>query len=196
MDGIGLRQWEFAVPGNPTHTCWRYLVEDVMGREAHGSSEGRHAWVLSPDYQRGPVWTMDQQERFIGHVLAGGVVPPIYVQRHEKADHAPVAEYWDLPCEVIDGQQRLRAICSFVEGKIGAQVYHGGEWHHYTWAQMSKPERRSMNVSSRITFVDLSREDRLRFYLRLNGAGVAHSEEELDKVRRMLAEEFSDKPGE
>jgi hypothetical protein len=89
--------------------------------------------------------------------------------------------------EVIDGQQRLRAIVAFIKGEIGAQVYLEGEWKTFWYKDMDASERRDLNLMTRVVFVDLSRQDRLRFYLRLN-SGIAHTEEDLEKVRSMLVE--------
>ena len=184
--GIGRNDWSFRVHGSKCDEPWEYLVPRIRGEG------GRDVpWNLNPDYQRGPVWTKDQQEKFIGHVLSGGEAPLIYVQRYERPDNAPEgSDYWDLPLEVIDGQQRLRAITAFIEGEIGAQVCHSGKWHTYYFSQMHEGERSPMDLCSRVVYVDLSRTDRLRFYLRLN-IGVAHTEEELDRVRKMLVEEES-----
>jgi hypothetical protein len=190
--GIGIEKWSFHVYGSPTDCDWRYLVEDILGtRKSKGS---RPAWTLNPDYQRGPVWTHEQQERFIGHVLGGGLVSPLYVQRYEGPKNAPAVYHagdaWlDLPNEVIDGQQRLRAIVAFITGEIAALVYHSGDWHRYFYEDLDDVEKRSRYLTSKIVFVDLPRADRLRFYLRLNGGGTPHSEEELDRVRKMLVRE-------
>lgn len=178
--------WNWHIDDRGTDMGWEHLLQHIEGR---GTRE--EPWDLAPDYQRGAVWTKDQQERFIGHVLAGGKVLPIYVQRYESSENAPKGtNYLRLPCEVIDGQQRLRAIMAFLKGDCGAKVYHDGEWHTYFYSQMNEQERSEINGlgGQRVNFVDLPRKDRLRFYLRLNG-GTPHTEAELDKVRRMLIEE-------
>ena len=191
-DPVGEKGWRWDVNGKPCDYGWEYLVgvarggEDVRG----GYVDRRVPWNLSPDYQRGPVWSAEQQGRFIGHVLAGGPVPPIYVQRLEGPANAPGGrkeDYYLIPEEVVDGQQRLRAILAFMADEVPALVWHGGAWHSYFYRQTNEVERRSMSVmSSRVIFVDLPREERLRFYLRLN-SGVPHSDADLDKVRAMLS---------
>ncbi len=184
--GIGKRDWGFRVNGSGCTVPWESLIEQVVGTSARTRTE---SWDLNPDYQRGAVWSQKQQERFIGHVLAGGEVPPIYAQRYDSQKTAPAGtNYINLPIEVIDGQQRIRAIMAFMAGECGAQVYHGGKWHTYWYVDTHEGER-GMDLSSQIVYVDLNREDRLRFYLRLNG-GVAHTDEELDKVRNMLTTEY------
>lgn len=194
-EGVGLKEMQYYLPDNGVDMGWEFLAKDMAGESDHRFSKAsRPAWNLNPDYQRGPCWTPEQQERFVGHVAQGGKVPLIYCQRFDSARNAPAThkkgDAWlDLPIEVIDGQQRLRAVRAFVKGEIGAQLYHQGRWVRFMWADLSKAEKRDLAFSSRIVFLDISREERLRFYLRLNAGGVAHSEEELDRVRKLLIKE-------
>lgn len=183
--GIGMSQWRFNPHFTTAHVPWDSLLESIRSPR-----KGERPWLMQPDYQRGLCWTKDQQERFIGHILGGGAAPLIFLQRYESDKNAPPGtEYWDLPLEVIDGQQRLTAIVAFMAGEIGAQVYHSGGWHTYYLADMTETERGFSVLISSIAYVDLPRADRIRFYLNLNGGGVAHSEAELDRVRALLAED-------
>lgn len=178
--GVGMFKdggFYWRVQGRGVDQPWEWLVHEAMvGHCRYNTPE--QPWDLSPDYQRPSVWTEQQQRAYIGHVLSGGQHPPIYVQRYE--------EDFRRPNEVIDGQQRLRAIDAFVHSQIPGDVLgHGEVW----WRDMSAPERRRIGVcSSRVVYVDLPRVDRLRFYLRLNG-GTPHTREELERVRGMLEEE-------
>lgn len=61
-----------------------------------------------PPYQRGPVWSQPAQQLFIDSILRGYDVPKVYLRR---VDNPPYL--W----EVIDGQQRLRAIWQFIENR-------------------------------------------------------------------------------
>ena len=61
-----------------------------------------------PDYQRPAVWTSSQKQLLIDTILRGYDIPKLYWQRMPKD-----AEF---DFEVIDGQQRLRAIWEFCEG--------------------------------------------------------------------------------
>jgi hypothetical protein len=171
---VGLKDWSFDMNALPAqNSAWRYMVLDMAGRD------GEPAWDLNPDYQRPACWTEDQQELFIGHVLEGGLVPPIYIQRSN----------YDSAVEVIDGQQRLRAIRAFMSGDLQARVYHHNKWHRLPYGHLSTEEKRSPLLASKLIFVNLPREERLKFYLRLNSAGTAHTQSELDRVRKMLLQE-------
>jgi len=61
---------------------------------------------LSPQFQRRPVWTEDQQSYLIDTILSGLPIPEIYV----RSSSTPTG---DTRYEVVDGQQRIRAILLF-----------------------------------------------------------------------------------
>jgi hypothetical protein len=150
---------------------------------------------LNPDYQRGAVWTDEQAARFVGHWLEGGEVPRIWVQRWDSGDNVTpgdLARYkvgasgdWNyLPQEVVDGQQRLRAIYRWRNGEIAAEMTDG---QRVTYSQTNEVERRGFSIQ--LTYIDLPRVERLRLYLRLNRGGTVHTDEEIARVREMLARE-------
>lgn len=57
---------------------------------------------LSPDFQRGEVWNSRKRKRLVDSILRGWWIPPLhFVKRND---------YFD---EVLDGHQRLVAICDF-----------------------------------------------------------------------------------
>jgi hypothetical protein len=171
---------------------WGHLLnqtgvsEDVRRLPAKVAGDGDAPWNLAPDYQRGHVWTTRQAELFVGNFIEGGLVQPIYVQRYESPDNAPAgSEYWTLPCEVIDGQQRIRALLAWLAGDIEAEVSCGDR---IRYVDLDVIDRRGLPFV-RVTYVDLSRRDRLRFYLRLNRGGTVHTDEEIERVRSLLAAE-------
>jgi hypothetical protein len=171
--GVNLRQYEDGIRvSSSVNVPWYSLAEREVGM---------HDFDLNPDYQRGPVWSEHQQRRYLGHCLTGGESPPIYVYRDRNK--------YDAPQEVVDGQQRLRAIYAFIGGQVPAEVYHKGAWIELWWKDFDEVDRRSRFLDAKVTFGDWSREDRLRFYLRLNSGGVTHPAEELDRVRAMLLRE-------
>ena len=59
-----------------------------------------------PAYQRGPIWSVNHQQLFIDSILRGYDIPKLYLRKLRDEPYA-----W----EVIDGQQRLRAIWDFME---------------------------------------------------------------------------------
>src|SRR5689334_7153138 len=76
--------------------------------------ETLHNWVrrghlnLQPEFQRFFVWSRAKASRLVESLLLNIPVPVIYTA--ESADGRQQ--------EVVDGQQRLTAICSFVSGQF------------------------------------------------------------------------------
>lgn len=63
---------------------------------------------LQPDFQRGQVWSERKKQRLIDSILRNWYIPPIHV----------VAKPNDSTEEILDGQQRLRAIHEFVNDEF------------------------------------------------------------------------------
>ena len=64
------------------------------------------------EYQRGVVWTRDQQMKLIDSVMRGYQLPIIYLHYNKRNVAGMTQESYDI----IDGQQRITALHLFVEG--------------------------------------------------------------------------------
>jgi len=130
---------------------------------------------LNPDFQRGHVWTLDQQIRFLEFIMRGGKCPPILFNNTEwnrsfKGDFV-----------IVDGKQRLTAILDFLDNKFpifsekdpDSVGYYNRDFD-YAGAEIT-------------TFVnDLrTRKQVLNWYLNLNGGYIQHSKEELERVKEL-----------
>lgn len=62
-----------------------------------------------PQYQRSPVWNLQRKQLLIDTIIRGYDMPKFYLRNIETPDYV---------YEVTDGQQRLRAIWDFAEGKF------------------------------------------------------------------------------
>ena len=76
---------------------------------------------LSPDFQRGHVWTEAQQEAFMAHVLEGGSPGVI---RWNTIGNPTLG----VQC-ILDGLQRLTACRAWLAGKIVARFHDGQTCH-------------------------------------------------------------------
>ena len=65
---------------------------------------------MNEEYQRGAEWGLVQKQRLIDSVLRGYALPMFYLRRVSKAD---LDGNLRSEAEVIDGQQRLRALAEF-----------------------------------------------------------------------------------
>ena len=66
----------------------------------------------NPEYQRGVVWSEDQQMKLIDSVMRGYQLPIIYLHDIQ----IEIAGRRQDRYHIIDGQQRLEALCRFVDG--------------------------------------------------------------------------------
>lgn len=72
---------------------------------------------LDPEFQRGHVWSTEQQEAFMGHLLSGGVVQPIVFSILGNRDIGKKV--------LVDGKQRLNAIRRWMNNEIDAVTPNG-----------------------------------------------------------------------
>ena len=119
---------------------------------------------MNPPYQRKSVWTVEQQELFMGHMLSGGDLLPIIVQRVPESGHS----------EILDGKQRVEAMLAWLNEKIGARLLDG------RLVFRSEVEGPFSRVGFRIKYINLPFEQRKDFYVRLNSAGTPHTKEDLE----------------
>lgn len=158
----------------------RSLVECIE------SADPARALNLTPDYQRGYVWTERQAQQFVGHLVEGGHVAPVIINRFPTATGPLQAD------EVIDGHQRLRSTYRWLKGEIVAELSDGSTLH---LDNLNAHDRALVTgywltgPRFSIMYVSLSRPDRLRLYLRLNRGGTVHSDDEIARVRGLLESE-------
>lgn len=132
--------------------------------------------ILNPEFQRGHVWTKEQQERYIEYVLRGGTSgKEIYFNKpswHCKAK----TDYDDFVC--VDGLQRITAIMKFQANEIKAFGLYYNEF---------EGEPREITTRLSIYINDLQYEkDVLQWYIEMNEGGTPHTKEEIQRVKDML----------
>lgn len=131
--------------------------------------------ILNPEFQRGHVWTQEQQEKYIEYVLRGGTSgKEIFFNKpswHCKAK----TDYDDFVC--VDGLQRITAIMKFQANEIKAFGLYYNEF-------VDKPT----NITLSIWINDLQYEkDVLQWYIEMNEGGTPHTKGEIQRVKDMLA---------
>lgn len=136
----------------------------------------------NPDFQRGHVWTEDQQRKYVEFFLSGGNTGrTIYLNApwwsSFDVDHNAYKDF-----VVVDGLQRLTALRKFMSGDLDV---FGGHKHSSIDAKVFRLcNRLHINVNNL-----QSREEVLKWYIEMNTGGTAHTEKELARVRKMLSEE-------
>ena len=151
---------------------WDYL-EDALESWSR-RIDGNGGLDMSPEYQRGHVWTREQQIAYVEDVLAGGEIG-----RNITWNSPDWMRSWDRPTELVDGKQRIEAVRSFLRGEFTA------------YGKLSEAgDRFGHQCSFRFRVCSLTdRADILRLYLNINAGGTPHTAEEIDRVRALLASE-------
>jgi len=131
-----------------------------------------------PDYQRAHVWNATKQTRYVEFLLRGGVS-----SRNIYLNCPGWMDKWQGPFELVDGKQRLEACLGFMANKV--PVFGG------LYLSDFEDNGPSNLISLRFHINNLpTRAEVLQWYLDLNDGGVIHTEDELNKVRQMLAKEM------
>lgn len=132
---------------------------------------------LNPEFQRGHVWTEEQQIAFIEYYLKGGK-SGLVLYFNNPSWHMGVGfnTYDEYVC--VDGLQRITAIQRFIKNEI--KVF-GSYFNEF------EDKMRIATHTMKININDLKTEEEvLQWYIDMNAGGTPHTKEEIDKVRRMI----------
>jgi len=138
---------------------------------------------LTPDFQRGHVWTLEQQERFVEAMLRGALPSSgLLIQfnaPHWNDDHVVT----DLPREVqcVDGLQRITALRKFLKGEVRA---FGLTMDDFNGTRFDL--KRSFYAVKFAMHDFASRASLLQYYIDLNFGGTPHSRDELARVQGLI----------
>lgn len=153
----------------PLVSLVRYIEEEVeeMGLQ------------LNPEFQRGHVWTEEQQIAWIEYHLRGGKSGnTIYLNNpFWKSISTPKAgTYMDYVC--VDGLQRITAAQKFIHNEI--KVF-GSYFDEY------EDKMRLVNNTLILNVNDLKTErEVLQWYIDMNAGGTPHTTEEIERVKKMI----------
>lgn len=133
---------------------------------------------LEPDFQRAHVWNAEQQTRFVEFLLRGGDS-----SRDVYWNCKGWMSSYEGPMVLVDGLQRVTAVRMFIRNEIPA---FGTLWVNFDDSGSAVWDRASLKFHVN----DLgTREEVLQWYIDLNAGGVAHTDEEIHKVRMLLRDE-------
>lgn len=134
--------------------------------EAYSRGELR----VNPDYQRGVKWTLAQKQGLLDSLLRGYQVPLFYVHLIQKKNE--FTDGVETTAELVDGQQRLAAICSFLNNEFKLPVPqlpqpHRGEatsardphWSGKTFFELCEDDKARL-LDSELSVVQMNEENR------------------------------------
>lgn len=153
----------------PLVSLVRYIEEEVeeMGLQ------------LNPEFQRGHVWTEEQQIAWIEYHLRGGKSGnTIYLNNpFWKSISTPKpGTYMDYVC--VDGLQRITAAQKFIHNEI--KVF-GSYFDEY------EDKMRIANNTLILNVNDLKSErEVLQWYIDMNAGGTPHTTEEIERVKKLI----------
>lgn len=152
---------------------WRYVEEHLAGwAQFPGGLD------LDPPYQRAHVWTVEQQIAYVEYSLMGGEVGRNLTFNCRSWESMRM----EHPVELVDGKQRLTAVRSFMRNEL--RVFG----HLYCeYADKDGMRQHLAGLKFRVCSLQTPAEV-LRLYLNINAGGTPHTADELNRVRKMLAE--------
>lgn len=138
---------------------------------------------LTPDFQRGHVWTPEQQSHFIENCLRGVVSSSGFLIQFNCPHWTHDDVRSDLPAmlQCVDGLQRYTAVTGFMRDDVKAFGLVASELKGTAFSPR--------HFRMRIAVHDfIKRSDLLEHYLSINAGGTPHSAEEIARVRGLLVE--------
>lgn len=160
-------------PNYHVHQSWRD-INHWLGRYIE-----EYQLDIDPDFQRGHVWSEEQQIAYVEFGLRGGASGQHILTNHPNWMGSKCTEG---PFQLVDGKQRLTAVRAFINNEITA---FGSYYNTFE-------DRMSFLDPSFILHVNTlkTRAEVLQWYLEINSGGVVHTEEELARVRKLLIVEI------
>lgn len=137
---------------------------------------------LTPKFQRGHVWTEEQQIAWLEYFLRGGKSgTTVYLNCPDWNLSLPDGAYNEYVC--VDGLQRITAVMRFINNEIPVFGTYYKDFE-------DKPR---MRHCIKVNINDLQSErEVLQWYVDMNSGGTPHTTEEIERVKQMIEQLESD----
>lgn len=145
-----------------------YSVLDLLSWQESG------ALKVSPKFQRREVWKNPAKGHLIDSILLGYPIPPIHIRLANEPGGRIVRE-------VIDGQQRIRAVFEFIAGKYRLPKAASQHWGGKGFDELSDDDRERLRLFSFVVYQYKKLDDMavLDMFSRLNTYSVPLRPQEL-----------------
>lgn len=136
----------------------------------------RESIDISPGYQRRDRWNVEKQSALIESFLLNVPVPPVYLSEDEYGSYS-----------VIDGKQRITAVCDFLSGKLRLkQLKKFPELDGFSFAELPVQLQNALSVRPYIRVTTLLKQSnqqlKYEVFLRLNTGGETLKPQEIRNV--------------
>ena len=130
---------------------------------------------LNPDFQRGHVWTEEQQIAYVEFFLKGG-----------KSGRDFYFNLNDDEYVCVDGLQRTTALMRFVnnEIKVFGQYFDEFDFDKFLVEYQARAEFAINIYRNNLS----SKKEILEWYVDMNSGGTPHSKEEIERIQKMIVE--------
>ncbi len=130
---------------------------------------------LAPEFQRRAVWKTPARSFFIDTLIQSYPVPPVYLRVTQNADYTKTVR------EVIDGQQRLRAVLGFIDGDFALSRSLHPAWAGREFNQLDTEHQDAIRSYPLICEImhGISDAEVLEIFSRLNTYSVQLNAQEL-----------------
>lgn len=135
---------------------------------------------LDPEYQRGKVWTLEDKVSLIDSIFKNIDIGKIAIIKRDFNSDKTIPHY-----EMLDGKQRYIALTEFYEGRF---TYKGLHFEELDPSDRSHFENYHIGMAET---EELTRLQKLRYFLKLNTGGVAQDPGHMAEVRRKYEEELA-----
>ena len=156
-----------------------YLQDWILNQERDMLAVGG-SFELCPDFQRGHVWNEKQQIAYCEALLGDKAPRNILFNCPNWQTNELHGDINPQTMQCIDGLQRLTAVLRFVNNEI--KVF--GEFVASDFDGTAFDIRRFRLTLT--VYEYKHRNELLQFYVDLNSAGTAHTEEELQRVKDLM----------
>lgn len=141
---------------------------------------------LNPDFQRGNVWTEEQQIAYVEFLLRGGKTANVIYFNCPTFSFGScerIKNYDNMPMQCLDGLQRLTAIRKFIHGRL--PIFNGNYIDDFEDKDilLRNTDVIKFNVNNMQT-----KKDVLNWYITYNSGGTIHSQDEIERVKKLLEE--------
>ena len=141
-----------------THRPRAYSVNDFL------SWSTRQELVLQPRFQRRDVWTLNAKSHLIDTIIRGLPIPIIFIRQNVDVERRKTIR------EVVDGQQRLRAVISFCSEEFTLLKSQNPSFGGMTFSELPQDVRQRFLTYefSVVLLEEVSDADVLDIFARLN----------------------------